>query len=78
MFVASVACTKYISFGSVLCAMLFPLILNRMNNTGLSLIEFVALAFAVIVVIKHIPNIKRIFNGTESKFEFKKSKKAED
>ena len=78
MFVASVACTKYISFGSVLCSMLFPLILNRMNNTGLSLIEFVALAIAVIVVIKHVPNIKRIFQGTESKFEIKKSKKAED
>ena len=77
IFVASVACTKYISFGSVLCSMLFPLILNRMNNTGLSLIEFIALAIAVVVVIKHVPNIKRIFKGTESKFEFKKSRKAD-
>ena len=77
IFVASVACTKYISFGSVLCSMLFPLILNRMNNTGLSLIEFIALGIAIIVVIKHIPNIKRIFKGTESRFEFKKSKKTE-
>jgi glycerol-3-phosphate acyltransferase PlsY len=57
--------------------MLFPLILNRMNNTGLSLIEFIALAIAVVVVIKHVPNIKRIFKGTESKFEFKKSRKAD-
>ncbi len=78
IFVLSVACTKYISFGSVLCSMLFPLILNRMNNTGLSLIEFVAMSIAVVVVIKHLGNLKRIFNGTESKFEFKKSKKAAD
>lgn len=77
IFVCCVACTKYISFGSVLCSMLFPLILNRMNNTGLYLIEFVALACAIIVVIKHIPNLKRIFSGTESKFEFKKSKKTD-
>lgn len=78
MFVACVGCTKYISFGSVLCSMLFPLILNRMNNTPVKSIELIALAIAMIVVIKHIPNIKRIFKGTESKFEFKKSKKTED
>ncbi|MBR3999134.1 MAG: glycerol-3-phosphate acyltransferase, partial [Clostridia bacterium] len=78
IFVLSVACTKYISFGSVLCSMLFPLILNRMNNTGLFLIEFVAMAIAVVVVIKHLGNLKRIFEGTESKFAFKKSKKADE
>lgn len=78
VFVLSVMCTKYISFGSVLSAMLFPLILNRMNDTGLFLIEFVAMAFAVVIVIKHLGNLKRIFSGTESKFEFKKSKKTPD
>lgn len=78
IFVCCVACTKYISFGSVLCSMLFPLFLNRMNDTGLYLIEFVALACAVIVVFKHRKNLKRIFEGTESKFEFKKSKKVTD
>lgn len=78
IFVLSVACTKYISFGSVLSAMLFPLILNRMNDTGLFLIEFVAMAFAVVIVIKHFGNLKRIFSGTESKFEFKKSRKTPD
>lgn len=78
IFVCCVACTKYISFGSVLCSMLFPIILNRMNNTGLYLIEFVALASAIIVVVKHRANLKRIFEGTESKFEFKKSKELPD
>ena len=78
IFLCSVACTKYISFGSVLCAMLFPILLNRLNNTGLSLIEFIAMAIAVIVVVKHLGNLKRIFSGTESKFEFKKSKKSAD
>lgn len=73
-FVASVWMTKYISFGSVLCAMLFPLFLNRMNNSGLHMIEIIALAAAALVVFKHRSNIKRIFNGTESKFAFKKSK----
>ncbi len=75
VFVGIVMATKYISAGSVICSMMFPLLLNRMNNTGIYMIEFVAIAMAVIVVIKHRENLKRIFNGTESKFTFKKSKK---
>ena len=76
VFVGIVMATKYISAGSVIGAMMFPLLLNRMNDTGVYLIEFVAIAIAVIVVIKHRENLKRIFNGTESKFKFKKSEKA--
>ncbi len=74
IFAIIVAGTKYISAGSVLCAMLYPLILNRMNDTGLRLIEFVAMIIMIIIVVKHRENIKRIFKGTESKFEIKKSK----
>lgn len=74
IFIILVLGTKYISAGSVICAMLFPLILNRMNDTPFKMIEIIALAIAVIIVVKHRDNIKRIFNGTESKFAFKKSK----
>lgn len=75
LFIAIVLVTKYISAGSVICAMTYPLLLNRMNNTGLRMIEFIAMGIGIIVVVKHWQNMKRIFNGTESKFEFKKSKK---
>ncbi|MBR5312973.1 MAG: glycerol-3-phosphate 1-O-acyltransferase PlsY [Clostridia bacterium] len=78
VFVGIVMATKYISAGSVITAMMFPLMLNRMNNTGIHMIEFVAIAIAVIVVIKHRANLKRIFDGTESKFKFKKSKSVPD
>ncbi len=77
VFIGIVMATKYISAGSVICSMMFPLMLNRMNNTGIYMIEFVAIAIAVIVVIKHRENLKRIFNGTESKFKIKKSKETE-
>lgn len=77
VFVGIVLATKYISAGSVICSMMFPLLLERMNDTGIYMIEFVAMAIAVIVVVKHRENLKRIFNGTESKFAFKKSKKPE-
>ncbi len=75
VFVGIVMATKYISAGSVICSMMFPLLLNRMNNTGIYMIEFVAMAIALVIVLKHYENLKRIFNGTESKFSFKKSKK---
>ncbi len=77
VFVGIVLATKYISAGSVICSVMFPLLLDRMNDTGIYMIEFVAIAIAVIVVVKHRENLKRIFNGTESKFAFKKSKKPE-
>ena len=78
VFVGIVLATKYISAGSVICAMMFPLMLNRMNDTGIHMIEFVAIAIAVIIVIKHRANLRRIFDGTESKFKFKKSKTVSD
>lgn len=78
VFVGIVLATKYISAGSVICSMMFPLVLNRMNDTGIYMIEFIAMAIAVIVTVKHRENLKRIFNGTESKFSFKKSKKTDD
>ena len=75
-----VAMTKYISFGSVLCSVLYPLLFNRMNKVLLTLVphmylcQLIAVAVAVIVVIKHWGNLRRIFDGTESKFRFKKSR----
>lgn len=74
IFVFLVAISKYISLGSTVCAMLFPILLNRMNYTGIHMIEFVAMFIGIVIVIKHRENLKRIMNGTESKFKFKKSK----
>lgn len=81
VFIISVLVTKYISFGSILCAMVLPLFVSRMYK--LATVENARLrAYAVLVsiiataviIIKHWKNLKRIFEGTESKFEFKKSK----
>lgn len=84
IFLLVVAMSKYISFGSVLCSVLFPLLFNRMNKALLALVphmylcQLIAIVIAVIVVVKHWGNLKRIFDGTESKFQFKKSKAAVD
>ncbi len=76
LFVGIVWSTKYISAGSVICAMVFPIVLDRVNDTGLWIIELIAVAIALIVVIKHHTNLKRIFEGTESKFTFNVKSKA--
>ena len=56
--------------------MVFPIVLNRINDTPWKIIELIAVIIAVIVVIKHRANLKRIFDGTESKFTFKVKSKA--
>ena len=79
IFVIIVAFTKYISLGSVMCVLLYPLILDRierlLNPSGGSAFTIFAVLVAVLVVFKHRENIKRLLNHTESKFSFKKSVK---
>ena len=75
LFVLIVVFTKYISLGSVMCMLLYPLILHRINLLfGQPTPEFIyAILMTVLVVVKHKENISRLLKGTESKFSFKKS-----
>lgn len=80
VFVGVVALSKYISAGSVMAVLIYPFILYRIEtwiNGGCPYAPF-ALLITVLVVFKHRSNIVRLFNGTESKFSFKKSVKASD
>ena len=79
LFVIIVLFTKYISLGSVVCVMLYPLLLDSISRifTGHPTPYVVfAMITAVVVVVKHWGNIKRLAEGKESKFSFKKSVKA--
>ncbi len=69
---------RYISLGSVVIASVYPVLTFFMfKSESLSLAETVwqnrwmaagiALVFTVIVLVKHISNIKRIIEGTENK-----------
>ncbi len=79
LFVVLVLCTKFISLGSVMCMLLFPLVLDRISTFfqgGTDFIEIVvAILMTVLVVFKHKENISRLLKGQESKFSFKKSVK---
>lgn len=79
LFVIIVLFTRYISLGSVVCVMLYPLLLDSVSRifTGHPTPYVVfAMITAVVVVVKHWGNIKRLAEGKESKFSFKKSVKA--
>ncbi|MBQ9692299.1 MAG: glycerol-3-phosphate 1-O-acyltransferase PlsY [Clostridia bacterium] len=77
VFALVVWATKYLSLGSVMLALTSPLILYRndpvVHDRPIRL--FITFIIAGIVVFLHRANIKRVMNGTESKFKFKKTAK---
>ena len=81
IFIIIVAFTKYISLGSIMCACLYPIVLDRVYKIiygHTCPFTWIAFLMAALVVIKHWENIKRLKDGKENKFSFKKSKKASD
>ena len=78
LFVIIVLFSKYISLGSVMCILIYPVLLNRIDKIffGVNAMPYhaIAILIAILIVFKHIENIKRLMNGTERKFSFKKSK----
>ena len=75
--------SNFVSAASVMSALMYPFILHSINSmlpegmqaTGICILA--SLAIAVIVVAKHAGNIKRIFDGTESKTYLSKKRKEE-
>lgn len=69
--------TKYISLGSVMCALIYPLLLPRFLGNAPQITVLFSFGLMLIVVLKHTSNIKRLLNGTENKISFtKKDKKS--
>ena len=73
-FVIIVVGTKMISLGSVMCVLLYPLILFNFSvyKTWDVIVSFLIMG---LVVFMHRANIKRIWEGKESKISFKKHEK---
>jgi glycerol-3-phosphate acyltransferase PlsY len=66
--------SRYISLASIIAAVAFPvfLIAEMIINSEWGLVRLwplliMAVAIPLIVIIRHRPNIKRLFTGTESK-----------
>jgi acyl phosphate:glycerol-3-phosphate acyltransferase len=76
IFILTVALTRFVSLGSVLGAIAFPVaafFLQQADWLSLSL----ASAVSLIVILKHHQNIGRLLSGTENRFGASKSPLAE-
>ncbi len=74
VFVIIVVGTKFVSLGSIMGLMLYPIILNAFAGPRLS--NFFSVIMALLVVWAHRENIKRLLAGKESKISlFKKKEK---
>ena len=67
LFVAIVAVTRYVSLGSVVAIALLPSVAGLLFRAP-SPVELAAAATALLVVMKHIKNLKRLARGEERRF----------
>ncbi|MDE6156410.1 MAG: glycerol-3-phosphate acyltransferase, partial [Eubacterium sp.] len=73
VFIIIVMLSKYVSLGSIVMALLYPLFIYIFHKN--LVLTLIAAVFTVIVVVAHRENIKKLFNHTESKISFKSKKK---
>lgn len=70
LFIVIVAITRYVSLGSIIACIAFP-IGAYIKGNGVLFIIF-ATILAVLAISRHNANIKRLFSGTEAKIGAKK------
>lgn len=86
VFVAITAMTRFVSLASIMCAFLYPILLNAffpspimidgvLIPTGKGLVMLMGLLTAAFVMFMHRENIKRLWNGKETKISFSRKKK---
>lgn len=63
--------TKMVSVGSILAAVLYPILTIFMDEFNLGVV-IISILIALLVIFNHRENIKRIKSGTENKIDFKK------
>lgn len=74
VFIIALIIGRMVSLGSILagitmviCTFLFRALVDRYPAWVVALCTTMALVIVVLLIFKHVPNIKRILNGTESK-----------
>lgn len=79
VFVACVLLTRYISLGSMMSALVYPIMLKnfyRVTHPGVNGLPFIpavaSILTALMILFLHRENIKRLLKGQENKFSFKK------
>ena len=71
---AVMALTKMVSLGSIMAAVLFPILTVFISTNYLTDGNYIifGIAMAMLVIFNHRTNLSRIYNGTENRVSFKK------
>jgi len=75
VFILVALITRYVSLASVLGSIAFPVSMLVLNVGGIAERNIVILC-VILVIIRHIPNIKRLIKGEESKLKLKRGNKS--
>ena len=78
IFVIIVVGTRYVSLGSVMGLIFYPILLTAFSGGQNPTACIMSVFMALIVVFMHRENLKRLREGTENKISFKKKTKAPD
>lgn len=73
---AIMAVTKYVSLGSIIAGIMYPLWIIFYYTSDVTRVVF-AVVLGAMLVIRHSANIKRLLSGTESKLGAKKTQSGE-
>lgn len=77
VFILIVLSTKYVSLGSIIAAILFPILNFKLfaYSVPMPIKTIFSVLIALFIIFLHRKNIVRLFNGTESKFGKNKPQK---
>lgn len=75
IFLIIVIGTKMISLGSIMCMLFYPILLFRFTSENAKAGVLISFLIAGLVIFMHRSNIKRIWEGKESKISLKKHQK---
>lgn len=76
VFLLAVVCTRFVSLGSVLSAVVFP-VATAVLFPRSTVVIVTVITLSVLVIVMHRHNLRRLFCGTEAKFEIKKRPKGD-
>ena len=75
IFLLLVAATRYVSLGSVICMMLYPIVTyKRATHGSIGFPVLFSFIVAALIIFMHRGNIERLRNHTENKISFSKKK----
>ena len=73
VFILVTLLTRYVSLGAILGSIAVPIAMLILDIGGVADLNIIILC-VLLVIIRHIPNIKRLIKGEESKLKFRRSK----